>query len=671
METVKQQIEDLRRKIEDWNYRYYVLAQPTVSDREFDRKWKELEALEAGHPEYFDPHSPTQRVGSDIIRSFVQVEHLNPMLSLTNTYSEEEVTDFYNRTKKALNDDFEIVCELKYDGVSISLIYENGVLVRAITRGDGTRGDDVTANVRTIRTIPLRLQGENYPSLFEIRGEILMPWTSFNQLNKERVTVGEMPFANPRNATSGTLKTLAPRVVARRKLDVYLYSLLGNGLPCDGHYENMEAARRWGFKVSDEMRKCGSQEEVFDFIRYWDVKRKDLPVAIDGIVLKVNSTKQQLNLGRTARTPRWAIAYKFQAESVETQLISVDFQVGRLGTITPVANLEPVLLSGTVVKRASLHNADIISELNLHIGDYCCVEKGGEIIPKITGVNLDRRFMFGDQVQFIKRCPACGTYLVRQPDEAAYYCPNHSGCEPQIKGMIEHFVSRKAMNINAGSETIDTFYNAGLIRNVADLYNLQPEAVCELNRWGEKSTSNFIESIEQSKQVPYDRVLYALGIRFVGEAVSKRLANACPTIDTLMQASLPRLIVIEEIGERIARSVVDYFARTENRLLIERLRACGLHFELDEEILAKRTNILKGKTFVISGSFMQHSRDDYKQLIDINGGRSVAAVTSKTNYILAGENMGPTKLEKAKRLKIRIIDEEEFLTMIESCTTAS
>jgi DNA ligase (NAD+) len=671
METIKQQIEELRRKIEEWNYRYYVLAQPTVSDAAFDRAWKELEALEAAHPEYFDAHSPTQRVGSDSSRNFVQVKHLYPMLSLSNTYSEEEITDFYNRTKKALNDDFEIVCELKYDGVSISLIYENGVLVRAITRGDGTLGDDVTANVRTIRAIPLRLRGEGYPPLFEIRGEILMPWSSFTQLNRERVAVGELPFANPRNATSGTIKTLASQTVASRKLDTYLYALLGNDLPCDGHYENMETARHWGFKVSDAMRKCGSLDEVFEFIRYWDVERKHLPVAIDGIVLKVNSAKQQLNLGRTARTPRWAIAYKFQAESVETTLLSVDFQVGRLGTITPVANLEPVLLSGTMVKRASLHNADIIKELDLKIGDYCYVEKGGEIIPKITGVNIDRRFLFGDSVEFIRDCPACGTPLVREPSESAFYCPNHAGCEPQIKGMIEHFVSRKAMNINVGTESIETFYKFGLVRDVADFYELTPVDLCELTGWGEKSASNFIESIEASKQVPYERVLYALGIRYVGETGSRRLANACPTIDDLMQASLLRLTSIVEIGERIAKSVVDYFSDDENRMRMERLRACGLQLALNEEIIAKRTTLLEGETIVISGSFLHHSRDEYKAMIDLNGGKNAASVSSKTSYVLAGENMGPGKLEKAERLGIRIINEEEFLAKIESCSTVS
>ena len=666
METVKQQIEALREKIADWNYRYYVLAQPSVSDFEFDRELKTLEALEAEHPEFYDPHSPTQRVGSDISKNFVQVEHLYPMLSLTNTYSEAEVMDFYNRTKKALNEDFEIVCELKYDGASISLIYENGVLVRAITRGDGTRGDDVTANIRTIRSIPLRLQGNDYPPLFEIRGEILLPWQAFDQLNEERAEADELLFANPRNAAAGTLKTLNPQIVAQRKLDSYLYYLLGNDLPCDGHYENLEAARSWGFKISTAVRKYCNLDEIFDYIRYWDVERKNLPVATDGIVLKVNSAKQQLNLGWTSKSPRWAIAYKFQAESAETRLLSVDFQVGRLGTITPVANLEPVLLSGTTVKRASLHNADIIDELDLHFGDWCRVEKGGEIIPKITGINKEARFMVGDKVRFVRNCPACKTPLVREPDEAAYYCPNRTGCEPQIKGAMEHFVSRKAMNINAGEETVEAFYRAGLIRNVADLYAVRFRDIFRLERWGKKSADNFIASIEQSKQVPYERVLFALGIRFVGETVAKRLARAFPDIDALMQADAGQLIAVDEIGERIADSVVAYFADEENRRLIERLRSQGLRFALDEEIMAERTNLLEGKTFVISGVFTHHSRDEYKDLIEKNGGKNTGSVSTKTDFILAGENMGPAKLEKAQKLSVQIINEQEFLAMIKT-----
>jgi DNA ligase (NAD+) len=664
METIKQQIEALRKQIEDWNYQYYVLAQPVISDFDFDRHLKELEKLEAEYPEYFDPHSPTQRVGSDLNKNFVQVEHLYPMLSLANTYSEGEVTDFYNRVKKALNEDFDIVCELKYDGTSISLIYENGTLVRAITRGDGVRGDDVTTNARTIQSIPLRLHGADFPAFFEIRGEVLMPWKSFNQLNEEREENGEDPFANPRNAAAGSLKTLNPQVVAQRKLDSYLYYLLGENLPCDGHYENLKAAKSWGFKISDATQKCRSLDEVFDFIRHWDKERKNLPVATDGIVLKVNSSRQQLNLGWTAKSPRWAIAYKFQAESAETRLNSVDFQVGRTGTVTPVANLEPVLLSGTIVKRASLHNADIIEELDLHIGDICFVEKGGEIIPKITGVNKEARFLVGDKVQFIKNCPACGTPLVREADEAAYYCPNASECEPQIKGRMEHFVSRKAMNINAGEGTIESFYAAGLIHNIADLYAIKLSDILGLERWGEKSATNFVESLEESKQVPYPRVLYALGIRFVGETVAKRLAKAFPSIDELMLATHEQFIEVGEIGDRIAGSVLAYFANETNRQLIERLRNFGLQLALSEDILAEKTDRLQGKTFVISGVFTQHSRDEYKDLIEKHGGKNTAAVSAKTDFILAGDNMGPAKLEKAEKLGITLINEQQFLDMI-------
>jgi DNA ligase (NAD+) len=664
MEEVKQKIETLRKEIDQWNYQYYVLAQPSVSDFEFDRKLKELEKLETEYPEYYDPNSPTQRVGNDSNKNFVQVKHIYPMLSLSNTYSEEEVTEFYHRVKKALNEDFEIVCELKYDGTSISLIYENGVLVRAITRGDGMRGDDVTANVRTIKSIPLKLQGNNYPGLFEIRGEILLPWLAFNKLNEERSETGETLFANPRNAAAGTLKTQNPRIVAQRKLDSYLYYLLGEKLPFDGHYENLEKARSWGFKISDAVKKCKTLDEVFEFINYWNAERKNLPIATDGIVLKVNSIRQQLNLGWTAKSPRWAIAFKFQAESAETILNSVDFQVGRVGTVTPVANLEPVLLSGTIVKRASLHNEDIINKFDVHIGDVCYVEKGGEIIPKITGVNKEARIHIGEKVKFIEYCPACGSKLIRPKGEAAYYCPNHLGCAPQIKGMVEHFVGRKAMNINAGEETINLFYEEGLINNVADLYEIKVEDILKLERWGEKSAANFLESIETSKQISYDRVLYAIGIRFVGETVAKRLARAFPAIEALMNATYEQLIAVDEIGEVIARSVLDYFSIESNRELIRRLKEQGIQFALGNEILAERTNVLQGKTFVISGVFTEHSRDEYKELIEKNGGKNTGSISAKTNYILAGENMGPAKLQKAKDLGIKIINEYEFLTMI-------
>ena len=664
MEEIKHKIEDLRKEIENWNHQYYVLSQPTISDFEFDHKLKELEQLEVEYPEYYDPNSPTQRVGNDINKNFIQVEHTYPMLSLSNTYSEGEITDFYNRTKKSLNEDFEIICELKYDGTSISLTYENGFLKQAITRGDGVRGDDVTANVRTIKSIPLKLQGNNYPDLFEIRGEILLPWSAFNQLNEEREEQGEALFANPRNAASGTLKLQNPAIVASRKLDSYLYYILGEKLPTDGHYENLEIARIWGFKISDAVKKCKTLEEVFEFINYWNLERKNLPVATDGIVLKINSTRQQLNLGWTSKSPRWAIAYKFQAESAETRLNSVDFQVGRTGTVTPVANLEPVLLSGTVVKRASLHNEDIINAFDLHIGDLCYVEKGGEIIPKITGVNKEARFMIGDKVRFIKNCPSCGTPLVRDQEEAAYRCPNHFLCEPQTKGMIEHFVGRKAMYINIGTETIERFYKTGLIRNIADLYEIKPEDLLKLERWGEKSATNFIESIKESVQVPFDRVLYALGIRFVGETIAKRLANAFHSIDNLMNASFEQLIEVDEIGERIAKSVLEYFSNESNLNLIERLKKQSIQLELGETVLSERTNTLQGQTFVISGTFSLHSRDEYKVLIEKNGGKNTGSVSAKTNFILAGENMGPAKLEKAEKLGVKIINEEEFLAMI-------
>ena len=665
MEAIKDKIEALRKKIERLNHSYYVLSAPEISDFEFDRLLKELEALEAAHTEYFDPNSPTQRVGSDINKNFVQVEHVYPMLSLSNTYSEEEVKDFYNRTLKSLNEPFDIVCELKYDGTSISLIYENGILTRAITRGDGVRGDDVTSNVRTIKSIPLKLHGTDYPALFEIRGEILMPWSVFVDLNRERVEAGEPLLSNPRNAASGTLKLQNPAIVASRRLDSYLYYLLGENLPCDGHYENLKKAGTWGFKISDAVRKCSTLDEVFDFISYWDKERSNLPVATDGIVLKINSARQQLNLGLTSKSPRWAIAYKFQAESAETRLISVDFQVGRTGAVTPVANLEPVLLSGTIVKRASLHNADIIDNLDMHIGDSCYVEKGGEIIPKITGVNKAARFLIGDKVRFIKNCPECGTALVREVGEAAWYCPNHSGCPPQIKGMIEHFVSRKAMYINIGSETVNQFFNEGLIKNAADLYELSLRDIMVLDRWAEKSANNFVESVRESRSIPYERTLYALGIRYVGETVAKRLAQAFHTIDDLMNATYEQLIETDEIGEVIARSIINYFSIDSNCLLVERLKKYGVQFALKEKDLAEKTNKLNGQTFVISGIFSLNSRDDYKVLIEKNGGKNTGSISAKTDYILAGENMGPAKLEKAVKMKIKIISEVEFLKMIE------
>lgn len=664
--SVKEQIEALRSELEQHNYNYYVLSAPTISDKEFDEKMKELQDLEAAHPEYYDPNSPTQRVGSDLSKEFEQVQHRYPMLSLGNTYSEEEVRDFYERTERSLNEPFEIVAELKYDGTSISLWYEKGRLVRAVTRGDGSKGDDVTANVKTIRSVPLRLRGNDYPEEVEIRGEILLPWAEFDRLNKEREEQEEPLFANPRNAASGTLKQQNPAIVAARKLDAYLYYVLGEHLPVDTHYGNLEAARRWGLKIPDVIKVCHNLQDIFDYIHYWDTERKNLPVATDGIVLKVNSLRQQKNLGFTAKSPRWAIAYKFQAERAETRLNSVSFQVGRTGAVTPVANLEPVLLAGTVVKRASLHNADIIEGLDLHIGDQVYVEKGGEIIPKIVGVNTEARMMMiGEKVRFITRCPECKTPLIRPEGEAAHYCPNDSGCPPQIKGRIEHFVTRKAMNINIGPETVEDLFNVGLVKNIADLYDLRITDLLTLERWAEKSARNLMNSLRESKAVPFERVLYALGIRYVGETVAKRLASSFHSIDRLMEASFEQLVDVDEIGDRIAQSVVAYFSDEENRQIVERLRAHGLQMEVSEEVLANRSERLKGLTFVISGTFTQHSRDEYKAMIEQHGGKNTGSVSGKTSYILAGENMGPAKLEKAAKLGVRIIREDEFLKMIE------
>lgn len=664
--SVKEQIEALRSELEQHNYNYYVLSAPTISDKEFDEKMKELQDLEAAHPEYYDPNSPTQRVGSDLSKEFEQVQHRYPMLSLGNTYSEEEVRDFYERTERSLNEPFEIVAELKYDGTSISLWYEKGRLVRAVTRGDGSKGDDVTANVKTIRSVPLRLRGNDYPEEVEIRGEILLPWAEFDRLNKEREEQEEPLFANPRNAASGTLKQQNPAIVAARKLDAYLYYVLGEHLPADTHYGNLEAARRWGLKIPDVIKVCHNLQDIFDYIHYWDTERKNLPVATDGIVLKVNSLRQQKNLGFTAKSPRWAIAYKFQAERAETRLNSVSFQVGRTGAVTPVANLEPVLLAGTVVKRASLHNADIIEGLDLHIGDQVYVEKGGEIIPKIVGVNTEARtMMIGEKVRFITRCPECKTPLVRPEGEAAHYCPNDSGCPPQIKGRIEHFVTRKSMNINIGPETVEDLFNVGLVKNIADLYDLRITDLLTLERWAEKSARNLMNSLRESKAVPFERVLYALGIRYVGETVAKRLASSFHSIDRLMEASFEQLVDVDEIGDRIAQSVVAYFSDAENRQIVERLRAHGLQMEVSEEVLANRSERLKGLTFVISGTFTQHSRDEYKAMIEQHGGKNTGSVSGKTSYILAGENMGPAKLEKAAKLGVRIIREDEFLKMIE------
>ena len=660
----KEKIEQLRNELEQHNYNYYVLSAPTISDMEFDAKLKELQSLEEAHPEFYDPASPTQRVGSDISDGFTQVAHVYPMLSLSNTYSEGEVTEFYERVRKALNEDFELVCELKYDGTSISLTYENGLLQRAITRGDGEKGDDVTANVKTIRSIPLRLRGQ-YPALFEIRGEILMPWAVFDELNREREAQEEQLFANPRNAASGTLKLQNPSIVASRKLDAYLYYMLGEKLPSNTHSGNLNAAREWGFKVSDATKVCKTLNEVFDFINYWDGERKNLPVATDGIVIKVNSLNQQKNLGYTAKSPRWAIAYKFQAEKALTRLNSVSYQVGRTGAVTPVANLDPVQLSGTTVKRASLHNADIIESLDLHIGDMVFVEKGGEIIPKITAVDLSVRVLIGDKVKFIRNCPECGAALVRIEGEAAHYCPNDNACPPQIKGKMEHFVSRKAMNIDGlGSETIALLFENKLLLNIADIYDLKVNDLARLERLGNKSAQNIKSSVEKSKEVPFERVIFALGIRFVGETVAKKLAFAFKNIEALEKATFDELVAVDEIGERIANSVQAYFADERHVEMLSRLKAYGLQMSVSEDKMKPAGNSLIGKSVVISGTFLYHSRDEYKTMIEQNGGKNVGSVSAKTSFVLAGANMGPEKLKKAESLGVRLLNEEELLAML-------
>ncbi|MDO5665813.1 MAG: NAD-dependent DNA ligase LigA [Bacteroidia bacterium] len=663
---VKDHIENLRSQLHEYNYNYYVLSQPTISDFDFDKLMRQLIDLEAQYPEFYDPNSPTMRVGSDINKNFVQVQHRYPMLSLQNTYTEGEVTDFYNRVKRSLNEDFEIVCELKFDGTSISLVYENGRLSQAITRGDGKQGDDVTANVRTIRNIPLVLKGDNIPEYIEVRGEILLPWNVFEELNKEREAQEEPLFANPRNAASGTLKMQDSRVVASRKLESYMYYVMGERLPTNSHFENMELARKWGLNVSKSTKKCSSIEEVFEFLKYWDVERKNLSVATDGVVLKVDSLLQQRNLGSTSKFPRWAIAYKFNAEKALTRLESVSYQVGRTGAVTPVANLEPVLLSGTTVKRASLYNEDAINALDLHIGDMVYVEKGGEIIPKITAVDKEARFLVGDKIFFAKHCPDCGTPLVRNEDEAIHYCPNSDDCPPQIKGRIEHFVTRKAMNITIGPETIGLLYDKGLIKDAADLYSLKFEDLVNLERWAETSTNNLLESIEKSKSIPYERVLFALGIRFVGETVAQKLASAFPNIDLLASATVEQLTSVDEIGDRIAKSVIEFFSNPKFIDFVNRLRSRGLQFELSKETLAARTDKLVGLTIVISGTFEFHSRDEYKAMILQNGGKNSGSVSKNTDYILAGDNMGPAKLEKAEKLGVKIIDEKTFLEMIGS-----
>lgn len=689
MTAISHRIETLRRQLHRYNYLYYVLNQPEVSDREFDELLVELQTLEAEHPECFDPNSPTQRVGSDLNNEFEQVLHEHPMLSLSNTYNRSEVSEWYERVKSALGGEpFEVVTELKFDGLSISLLYEGGKLVRALTRGDGVRGDDVTANVRTIASIPLALnEGSGYPERFEIRGEILMPWASFDRLNAERAEREEALLANPRNAASGTLKNKDSRIVAQRGLDAYLYYLLTDALPSDGHYECLQAASRWGFKVSTATHLCNNLEAIFAFLAHWDEARHALPVATDGVVLKVNSRRQQEILGYTAKSPRWAIAYKFAAERALTRLNEVTFQVGRTGAVTPVANMEPVLLAGTTVRRASLHNEDIICQMDLHLGDQVYVEKAGEIIPQIVGVEESARDEnLGPRVEFVKTCPECGATLIRYEGEAAHYCPNEAACPPQLKGRIEHFVGREAMNIQSlGTEVVDKYFAQGLLRNCTDLYRLQLTewdgawwltrgAFAPSSLFGESSndvttmlvtqraTQKVLDSIAASKTVPFERVLFALGIRFVGKVAAKNLATHFRTMEQLRSAKLEELLAVEGVGQIIAQSVLDYFAREENRNLVDQLTEFGLQMSMPEQ--EQLGTALSGLSIVISGTFTQHSREEYKTMIEQHGGKNVSSISKKTSFILAGENMGPSKLEKASKLGIHLVEEKEFLAML-------
>lgn len=662
----KERILALRKQLNEHNYKYYVLNEPDITDFEFDALMRQLQQLEAQHPELADPNSPTQRVGSDLNQEFKQVAHRYPMLSLANTYNQEEVRDWYQSVQRGLQGEpFEVCCEMKYDGLSISLTYVDGQLVRGVTRGDGIHGDDVTANVKTIRCIPLVLPGTGYPHEFEIRGEILMPWKVFERLNAEREAAEEPLFANPRNAASGTLKSQNSRLVASRQLDSYLYYLLGDTLPTDGHYENLQEAARWGFKISQGMKKVKTLEEIFAYIDYWDTERKKLPVATDGIVLKVNSLRQQQRLGYTAKSPRWAIAYKFKAERALTRLDEVTYQVGRTGAITPVANMQPVQLAGTTVRRATLNNEDFIRSLDLHIADYVYVEKGGEIIPKIVGVEVDKRPADAKPVTFITHCPECGAPLVRYPGEAAHYCPNDAACPPQIKGRIEHFIARRAMNIDSlGPETVDEYFRRGLIHNIADLYDIKVTDICAGGN-KQRSALKIVKAIEASKQVPFERVVFALGIRFVGETSARLIARRMGNIDALMNASLSTLMQIDGVGEVIANSILSYFRNPTNREIVERLRACGLQMSIVSDEAAPASNVLEGKSIVISGVFQHHSRDEYKALIERHGGKNVGSISGKTSFILAGENMGPSKLEKAEKLGVAIVDEDTFLKMIE------
>ena len=664
----EQRILDLRKEINEYNHQYYVLNAPTISDKEFDDKLRELQDLEESYPQYFDAYSPTQRVGSDLTQGFKQVKHARPMISLSNSYSVEEVADFLTRAENGLNGErCEIVGEMKFDGTSISLIYNKGRLERAVTRGDGEKGDDVTANVLTIKSIPLRLPADsNYPESFEIRGEILLPWKQFEKLNQERASKNEPLFANPRNAAAGTLKLQNSAEVARRGLDAYFYYILSDNLPFDNHFDNMQQAKNWGFKVAPVMQILNSIDEVRNFISYWDIERKQLPVATDGLVFKINNLRQQLNLGSTAKSPRWAVAFKFQAERACTPLKFVSFEVGRTGVVTPVANLEPVLLSGTIVKRASLHNEDIIRSLDIHNGDHVYVEKGGEIIPKIVGVEISKRIPDSTPLHFVTHCPVCGTPLTRIEGEAAWICPNKYECQPQIVGKIEHFVGRRMMNIDGiGEEVADQLFSVGLVTNIADLYDLTEERLTNLDRFQTKSAQRILKGINESRNVPFERVIFALSIPFVGETTAKVLAEATHNIDTLMSLNEEQLSSINEIGDKIAKSIVEFFKNDTNRNTIERLRNAGLQMAISEDELLNKTDKLEGKSIVISGTFALHSRDEYKKMIAQNGGKNVSSISAKTDFVFAGENMGPAKLEKAQKLGIPIINEEEFLKMIE------
>ncbi len=661
---VKKRFEELRKQIESHNYKYYVLSNPEISDFEYDLLMNELITLEKKYPEFADENSPSCRVGNDINRDFEQMAHRFPMLSLSNTYSEEELKDFNNRVRKTIGNDFEYVAELKYDGVAISLTYENGKIKHALTRGDGEKGDVVTENVKTIRSIPLVLRGVDHPSYFEIRGEIFITTRDFEKLNEQRKTKNEEPFANPRNAASGTLKIRNSSIVARRPLDCFLYHVIGDGLPFDSHYENMIKAREWGFKIPEYMQKVEGFGELMEYINFWDHERKKLPFNTDGVVVKVNSYLQRRQLGYTAKSPRWAIAYKFSAEQVSSMLLSIDFQVGRTGAVTPVANLEPVFLAGTTVKRATLHNADQIKLLDIRPGDTVYVEKGGEIIPKIVGVDHSKRPKDSKPFIFMEKCPVCHSTLIRREGEAAHYCPNESGCPPQIKGRIEHFISRRAMDIGAAEATIDLLFKKGLVKNIADLYSLTVNQVMHLKRFAEKSATNFIESIESSKDVPFERVLYALGIRYVGETVARKLARQLRSLENLANADYEELIEIDEIGERIANSIIEYFQNPENIAIINRLKDAGLKFSISEKEETERSEKLKHLTIVISGTFRNYSRDELKGLITLHGGKNTSSVTSSTNYLLAGENAGPAKLEKARALNIPVLSESDFIKMI-------